>query len=638
MTRQELTRSLREIVGESVRLQEDLPSRRLYSRDLADVPKPFRRLFRSVPDLVVQPRGLEDLSAIARLAQKARIPVLPRGIGSWGYGGAIPTQAGLVIDLARMKRISEPVGHEILVEAGARWGELDFFLEGRGLRFPVHPSNRYGTVGGWFATGGYGLNGLRHGHASRHVSSLVVVLPDGTLREISAEDPEFSLWFGSEGQLGTLAAVRLKLMPQAAADRPLLLYFQSFEKACEWMLRLRDLPTPPATAKALDAAHMRAIIASHHRRRPGGPDILEPRDALLLHFDDKQAFERFVREFGGVEGRFESGDARRAPDWVASYLWGDRYHPLKVQLLGPGLLASEHLFDPDRYGRFVLRARRAAARFGRELILEAMLVRSGEETQILSLATWITDKRADAAHLLHLALAPLLTRLGVRVGGRPYGLGIWNGPFFRHRFLGRKGQKIMALKRRIDPGGVQNPGKFHRVRTRGPLSTLFFHPAIFEGLLDLGLLFSPLLGAFARGASRGAARADAAESLLARAVEDCTNCGNCVTVCPAWTLTGHEQTTGRGKLFLASKLLAGETIEKGESDWAQHCTVCAACADVCQTEIPLVEAYAELERELASRHGRPEEQIRAFVESLGGEDDYLRLIGSEPYGERHVVG
>ena len=91
----------------------------------------------------------------------------------------------------------------------------------------------------------------------------------------------------------------------------------------------------------------------------------------------------------------------------------------------------------------------------------------------------------------------------------------------------------------------------------------------------------------ARGPGSGNGRGRGEEFDLARAVDDCTYCGNCISVCPAYTVTGHEQTTARGKLFLASRFLAGEEVEKSESDWAFHCTLCAACADVCQTEIPL---------------------------------------------------
>ena len=63
-----------------------------------------------------------------------------------------------------------------------------------------------------------------------------------------------------------------------------------------------------------------------------------------------------------------------------------------------------------------------------------------------------------------------------------------------------------------------------------------------------------------------------------------------------------------GKLYLAAKLLGGEDIEKSESDWVFHCTLCGACADVCQTEIPLVDVYHMLEKELTAIHGRPEEK------------------------------
>jgi FAD/FMN-containing dehydrogenase/ferredoxin len=639
MSIRELSQDLRELIGDKGRLLDDLSSRQLYARDLAEPPAFFRRFyFDTVPDLVVQPRHTEDLCAIARKTQSAKLPVTPRGLGSWGYGGAIPTRAGVVIDHARMKRIEPPEGYSIWVEAGTRWGELDLYLAERGLYFPVFPTNRYATVGGWIATGGYGLNGLKYGHVSAHVSMLRVVLPDGTLREIGTDDPEFNLWFGSEGQLGSIAQAQLKLVTRPTTDQPVLLYYESRDKALRHLLRLQDSKHPPANARFLDREHMRALRAGREHRGQIGPEFPESQDALLLHFDERLASEDFLKEFGGPGGRFESGDARRAPDWVASAVWGERFHPMRAYQTGPGLLASEHLFEPEDYEGFCKSAGRLAARLGREIHLEATLVRSGDSIQILSIVTWITHRQEGLAGAINYLFVVLLTRLGLNKGGKVYGMGIWNGPFFRQRFRGKKVQKILALKRRIDPGGRQNPGKFPRVRSRrGRALGLLFRPAVFRGLCDIGLLFSPLLGAVSRSFGKDKTKITSLESHLARAVADCCSCGNCVTVCPAYTVTGHEQTTGRGKLQLAGRMLAGEEIEAQASDLSFLCTQCGACTDVCQTNIPLVEIYGELEQRLLALHGRPEEKIRAFVEELGGDDAYLRLIGSEPYGERHVL-
>ncbi len=641
MPLRELIRDLRELMGDTERLLDDRSTRQLYARDLAEPPAFFRKFyFNTVPDLVVQPRNIEDLCAIARGAQSAKVPITPRGLGTWGYGGAIPTRAGVVIDHARMKRIEPPQGNEVWVESGTRWGELDLYLAERGLLFPVYPSNRYATVGGWIATGGFGLNGLKYGHVSAHVKALRVVLPDGTQREIGDQDPEFNLWFGSEGQLGSIAQAQLRLIDRPHDDIPVLLYYKSEAKALHYMLRLQESANPPAHARFLDREHMHSIRETRKHRGSSGPDYPDEADALLLHFDDAKAYGEFQEEFGGVDGRFESGDARRAPDWVASAIWNERFHPLRAYQTGPGLLAAEHLFEPEDYADFAKSARRLAARIGREIHLEAILVRSGDSPLILSIVTWVTRRNKGLAGAINYLLVVLMTRLGLNKGGKVYGMGIWNAPFFRQRFRGGKVQKILALKRRIDPNGLQNPGKFPRVRSRkGRVLGLLFRPVVFRGLCDVGLFFSPLLGTISRGFAKDTdSKITSLESPLARAAADCCSCGNCISVCPAYTVTGNEHTTGRGKLQLAGRLLAGEEIEANASELSFLCTACGACEDVCQTNIPLVAIYADLEARLTAVHGRPEEKIRAFVENLGGEDAYLRLIGCEPYGERHVLG
>ena len=111
----------------------------------------------------------------------------------------------------------------------------------------------------------------------------------------------------------------------------------------------------------------------------------------------------------------------------------------------------------------------------------------------------------------------------------------------------------------------------------------------------------------------------------------CTSCGNCIAVCPAYQVTQHEGVAARSKLRLARRIAKGEIVAEGESHQAFLCTLCGACEDVCQSKLSLVEAWEELEKSLAAQHGRPEDSIREFIESLSTHPAYLKLIQSEPY-------
>ncbi|MDZ7262839.1 MAG: hypothetical protein ONB05_12140, partial [candidate division KSB1 bacterium] len=96
-------------------------------------------------------------------------------------------------------------------------------------------------------------------------------------------------------------------------------------------------------------------------------------------------------------------------------------------------------------------------------------------------------------------------------------------------------------------------------------------------------------------------------------------------------VTRHEGVTPRSELRLARRVVRGGWVSKEESDRCFLCTLCGACEEVCQTELPLREAWKELEKILTQKHGRPEEKIREFIDGLGQNSAYLELIGSEPY-------
>jgi glycolate oxidase iron-sulfur subunit len=106
----------------------------------------------------------------------------------------------------------------------------------------------------------------------------------------------------------------------------------------------------------------------------------------------------------------------------------------------------------------------------------------------------------------------------------------------------------------------------------------------------------------------------------------CARCGACVTVCPAYLITGRETVTGRGKLLLARKLKSKEPVDAVEAKELFLCMKCHACEEVCQTRLPLLSAYEELESIVDSRFGRPKEMIENFVAEVEASPEYERLL------------
>ena len=613
-------------LGEGSRVISDFDARRIYSRDMADVPPLIERgLFRTTPLLVVQPRSPSDLVKILDFATKNHLPLYPRGAASWGLGGAVPTANGLVVDFCLLNKILEfdTAGRTLWVQSGARWGTIDEFLVGSGLSLPVTPSSRFSTVGGWLATGGLGLNSTKLGHLKDHVAAIEVATPGKGTLLLTRNDPDFDLFFDTEGQIGLISSVCLKLIPSPSRIFPHLLYFSSVEEAFSFASLILKRNCVPLHMKFLEAA----LIAEHaeimRRTREELARLFEKKNALLLAMDDSEHEELLLcilKDFPGVT---------QAPPHVASFLWQERYSPLKIQVLGPSLLASEVTIPLTKAPEYIDRARRVARHYKVELLFETHFVKAGTSFELLIMAMFNCDRRNLLQYMAYLSLVPMLTRLGIRYGGRPYGIGIWNVPFFASKFSAEESEKIIAGKKKHDPENLLNPRKFLSIKSRFlNLPARLFHPPIFNFSMDAMLLFSPLIGLFLRPLGLHLPRH---ENLLERSSLICTQCGNCLAVCPAYAITGDERTGPRSKLRLARKVLAGRNIEKHQSDRVFLCTRCGRCEEVCQALISHREAWDILEKHLEEKFGKPEEDIKKFADCLSQNEDYLRLIGSKPY-------
>jgi len=115
---------------------------------------------------------------------------------------------------------------------------------------------------------------------------------------------------------------------------------------------------------------------------------------------------------------------------------------------------------------------------------------------------------------------------------------------------------------------------------------------------------------------------------LERSRLECSACGACIPVCPAYLATNSEMVTGRGKLQVAARLLEGEPITAEDAQSMFLCIHCGACERVCQSELPLVAAYDELEGLVAERFGIPKERIDAFSRRVQDNDEYRQLLAA----------
>ena len=172
----------------------------MYSHDIGDVPHILTKtFFETQPLFVVQPKSLQEIQTVLAFASEKKIPVIPRGAASWGFGGVIPTQAGIVIDLSPFRKIIslDVMNKVVTVEAGARWSDIDILAKKDDLCLMSYPSSKFSTVAGWISTGGYGINSYRYGHISKQILSMTVVTPVGEVKKLTPSNPEFSFFIST---------------------------------------------------------------------------------------------------------------------------------------------------------------------------------------------------------------------------------------------------------------------------------------------------------------------------------------------------------------------------------------------------------------------------------------------------------
>ncbi len=227
--------------------------------------------FKQVPAAVVFPRTTAEVQAIVRLCNEAGVPFTPRGAGTGLSGGATPPRAGVLIELTQMNRILsiDPENRLAVIEPGVINQSLTDAVKPYGLYYAPDPSSQTAcSVGGNVAENAGGPHCLKYGSTERHILSVKVVLPDGTLATLgcAAEGAHGldlrGLFLGSEGTLGIATEITCRLLPIPAAVETLLAPFPTLDQACRAVSDIIAAGIAPSALEALDERTIAAVEAS----------------------------------------------------------------------------------------------------------------------------------------------------------------------------------------------------------------------------------------------------------------------------------------------------------------------------------------------------------------------------------------
>ena len=221
----------------------------------------------TVPDLVVFPSGAEQVSGILKLANRHRFPVIPRGQGTGLTGGSIPLVEGVVLVFTKMDRILEIDTENLIavVEPGVITFNLQQEAAKHGLFYPPDPASyKYSSIGGNVAECAGGPNSLKYGVTRDYVLGLEVVTPTGeilntgvrTMKGVVGYDLT-RLFVGSEGTLGVVTKIILKLIPMPEAKATILALFREVEEAARAVSAIIAAKIVPSTIEFMDSASIR---------------------------------------------------------------------------------------------------------------------------------------------------------------------------------------------------------------------------------------------------------------------------------------------------------------------------------------------------------------------------------------------
>jgi len=282
----------------------------------------------ATPDAVVLPQETADVAKLARFCAGNRVPLVPRGAGTGLSGGAIPVFGGVVISFARMARILEidVPNLRAVVQPGLINLHLSTAVAPDGLYFVPDPSSQKAcTLGGNVAENSGGPHTLAYGVTTDHVTGLEVVLSDGTVVRLGGKAAEsegydlVGLFCGSEGTLGIVTEITVKLTPLPEDRRTILAAFETMDQASETVSRIIGSGIVPAAIELMDQLATEAVEAAVGAGYPldaGGILLIEVdgvRDGLEAQ---RERIEVICREQGATTLRVATTGLERDRLWA----------------------------------------------------------------------------------------------------------------------------------------------------------------------------------------------------------------------------------------------------------------------------------------------------------------------------------
>ncbi|MEQ1852945.1 MAG: FAD-linked oxidase C-terminal domain-containing protein, partial [Chthoniobacteraceae bacterium] len=417
-----------------------------------------------VPAVVVMVRTTDEIVALVKYAAANRIPIVGRGSGTGLSGGSVPSAGCIVLCTAQMDRVLEldEKNLTILVEAGVITQKVTDVADSAGLLYPPDPgSMKISTIGGNVAENSGGLRGLKYGITRDYVMGMEVVLADGTVvwlgnkcvKDVAGYSMK-DIFIGSEGTLGIITKVLLKLVPKPAAKKTMLATFARMDSASDTVSAIIAAKIIPCTLEFLDRITIKCV---EDFAKIGLP--LDAEAILLMETDGHPAaVEDQAKQMVEIAKRCGATSVQVAQTAEESVRLASARRSAFSALarMSPTTILEDATVPRSELSKMIRYIQDVGARH------DLKIGTFGHMGDGNLHPTFLTDEK-NTAEMTRVELAmqeifDFAISLGGTITGE-HGVGLAKKPFLR-RALGNASLDLMKLlKKSFDPLGILNPGK-----------------------------------------------------------------------------------------------------------------------------------------------------------------------------------
>ncbi|HEY4865445.1 MAG TPA: FAD-linked oxidase C-terminal domain-containing protein [Candidatus Dormibacteraeota bacterium] len=459
-------RELKQIVGEHQVVHEanDL---KIFERDGS--------ISGALPDAVVLPADRDQVAAVVRLAARHGIPVVPRGAGTGLSGGAVTVKGGIALQLSRMRRVLriDAASRTAMVEPGVVNQDLQQAASRHGLFYAPDPSSQKAcTIGGNAAENSGGPHCLYYGVTTNHVLGMEVVLADGSFAWLGGEAPDrvgldlLGVMVGSEGTLGTITRILVKLLPLPESVVTLMAAFPTIETASHAVSAVIGHGIVPAALEMMDQVTIGAVEAHYRAGYPtdAGAVLLVEVDGLQESCGElSDAIERILKENEATNLRIaEDPDEREL-------LWAGRKGAIgALGRIKPNYYLHDGVVPRTRLPEVLRRVGEIGDHYRLPV---ANVFHAGDGNLHPNILFDLRDAGVmDQVEGAGEEMLYAVVEMGGTLSGE-HGIGIEKNAFMPWIYSADDLDAMLRVKRALDPAGLMNPGKIFPDPEREPRLT-----------------------------------------------------------------------------------------------------------------------------------------------------------------------